>query len=132
MDLKELPASRGYVVRLAGRNIKAEEIVKLFPPLVSFIVTLDGALLKNKNALLSALASAFQFPSYFGHNWDALLDCMRSLPDFLPAESYVLIIENSSALLENSAENNAFRDVAEEAGAFLEEKYKRRLKVVML
>lgn len=30
-------------------------------------------------ALLSALAAQLQLPSYFGHNWDALSDCLRDL-----------------------------------------------------
>jgi len=35
--------------------------------------------LKNKAELLSFLSDAFSFPAYFGHNWDALADCLSDL-----------------------------------------------------
>jgi hypothetical protein len=35
--------------------------------------------LKSKRELLDSLASQLQFPDYFGRNWDALNDCLRSL-----------------------------------------------------
>lgn len=34
----------------------------------------------NKSTLLSALASACNFPSYFGHNWDAAWDALSEQP----------------------------------------------------
>lgn len=35
--------------------------------------------LRSKEALLAALAESGHFPGYFGHNWDALQDCLRDL-----------------------------------------------------
>ena len=83
--------------------------------------------------MLDAVAAAFKFPSYFGRNWDALLDCLRSLPEFNAARGYVLVIRNSSAFLSASpAELADFRDVAETAAVFLSEKLKIPFKVVFL
>jgi len=94
---------------------------------------IDGSLARDKGTLLSALASALKFPSYFGHNWDALLDCLRSLPDLVRARGYALIIERSGLFLEDSPADLAdFRDIAETAAGFLLEKYKILFKVVML
>lgn len=30
----------------------------------------------NKDTLLTSIAKACDFPAYFGHNWDALWDCL--------------------------------------------------------
>jgi RNAse (barnase) inhibitor barstar len=37
---------------------------------------------RDKSAFLNAIAKALHFPDYFGHNWDALYDCLLDLkPD---------------------------------------------------
>ncbi|PIU20270.1 MAG: hypothetical protein COT18_03155, partial [Elusimicrobia bacterium CG08_land_8_20_14_0_20_59_10] len=75
----------------------------------------------------------FKFPAYFGRNWDALLDCLRSLPDDLPAGGYVLVIKNSEKFLSASpADLEDFRDIAGEARAFLAEKMKKSFVIVLL
>jgi hypothetical protein len=33
----------------------------------------------DKNAFMNAMATALQFPDYFGHNWDAFYDCLLDL-----------------------------------------------------
>jgi RNAse (barnase) inhibitor barstar len=57
---------------------------------------LDGAQLKGKEDLLRALAAAFDFPSYFGHNWDALIDVWSDL-SWLPARGYVCVLRHADA-----------------------------------
>ena len=47
----------------------------------------------HKAALLNNLASAFGFPDWFGHNWDALEDCLTDL-SWRDAPGYVLLIES--------------------------------------
>ena len=35
----------------------------------------------SKDSVLAALATAFGFPDYFGHNWDAAFDCLCDAMD---------------------------------------------------
>lgn len=134
-----MPFSAGFLdgrevfLKPDGNELKAEEIEKLFPPLGFYTVRLDGAAVKGKRELLAALAAGLKFPAYFGYNWDALLDCLRSLPDFIQARGYAVIIERSELFLKDSpADLEDFREIAGTAAAFLLEKYKVAFKVVML
>lgn len=69
-------------------HLQKEEVITL---------DLDGAKLQNKEELLLTIATGLQFPSYFGHNWDALLDSLTDM-GWLPAKGYVLILLHSDAL----------------------------------
>ena len=120
-------------VFVSATDMTAEKIEKLFSPLGFFTARLDGANIKNKRELLAALAAGLRFPEYFGYNWDALLDCLRSLPDFISARGYAVIIERSDLLLKDSpADLVDFKDIAGTAAEFLIDKHKLPLKVVML
>lgn len=48
----------------------------------------------DKAALLKNMASALGFPHWFGHNWDALEDCLTDL-SWHDAPGYVLLIESA-------------------------------------
>jgi hypothetical protein len=41
------------------------------------VFRLDGRELREQNALFVAFARELSFPGYFGHNWDALVDCLH-------------------------------------------------------
>ncbi len=126
------PGEEGLFLDLRARGT-AGEIEKLFPPPSYFTAYVDGALIRDKAGLLDALAAAFKFPSYFGKNWDALLDCLRSLPDELPAGGYVLAVRNSGAFLSSSPKDlEDFADIAGEARLFLKDKFKAVFVVVLL
>ena len=45
------------------------------------IVTAAGSAITNESTLFEEMARAFRFPGYFGHNWAALVDCLRDLRD---------------------------------------------------
>ena len=47
----------------------------------------------DKVQLLKNLAVALGFPDWFGHNWDALEDCLTDL-SWRDASAHVLLIEN--------------------------------------
>ncbi|WP_233257717.1 barstar family protein [Micromonospora sp. S4605] len=49
-------------------------------------------------------SDALLFPGYFGWNWDALSDCLRDL-SWLPADGYLIVIENAPRLLSSSVED---------------------------
>jgi RNAse (barnase) inhibitor barstar len=69
-------------------HLQKEEVITL---------DLDGAKLQNKEELLLTIATGLQFPSYFGHNWDALLDSLTDM-GWLPAKGYVLILVHADTL----------------------------------
>lgn len=53
---------------------------------------LDGAAIRDKASFLDACATAMQFPSYFGRNWDALNDCLTDL-SWAPASGYIVLYD---------------------------------------
>lgn len=48
----------------------------------------------SKDLLLKNLAQALAFPEWFGHNWDALEDCLTDL-SWHEAPGYVLLFEHA-------------------------------------
>lgn len=48
----------------------------------------------DKVEFLARFAAAMRFPDWFGHNWDALADCLSDL-SWLPADGYVVILPNA-------------------------------------
>lgn len=62
-----------------------------------YVFRVDLAGVADKTGLLSAIAKAMAFPEWFGHNWDALLDCLADL-GWRPAEGYVVILEHCDGI----------------------------------
>ncbi len=69
-----------------------------------FVVDFTGV--QTKNDLMSEIAGVLNFPSYFGRNWDALLDMVTDL-SWMPAVGYVLLFKNAAALLRLPGEDAA-------------------------
>src|SRR5262245_822619 len=44
-------------------------------PVSAFVVHLQG--IKTEEQLFRELSSKFEFPPYFGYNWNAVYDCLR-------------------------------------------------------
>ena len=57
---------------------------------------LDLAGVADKAAFLSRCQAAFKLPRSFGHNWDALADCLGDL-SWRPARGYVVHCRNGEA-----------------------------------
>ncbi len=59
---------------------------------------IDGATVDSSAQLFRAIASHMRFPSYFGHNWDALDECLSDL-SWLPARGYALFVRGAGRFL---------------------------------
>ena len=93
----------------------------------------DGMDIPDKDSLMKSMASAFKFPAYFGENWDALADCLRSLPeDELEGYgAYILCVKNYQSMLASLPEEKKnFEDIFMAASLFLSEAYRRKLILV--
>jgi len=58
------------------------------------IYELDALEITTKRDLLEAMAKDMSFPSYFGMNQDALIDCLRDL-SWLPIGGHALLVHDS-------------------------------------
>jgi RNAse (barnase) inhibitor barstar len=59
---------------------------------------IDLAGCRDTDTLFTRLAQALEFPEYFGHNWDALADCLADLEWLGDAAGYLLLLEHGQAL----------------------------------
>lgn len=57
------------------------------------IFRIDLSAVRDKVALFEQLAAALEFPDWFGHNWDALADCLGDL-SWLQADGYLILLEH--------------------------------------
>ena len=73
-----------FAERAPNPEIAAEKEIRL--------VELDGTAIEDKQALMNAISDGFEFPDYFGGNWDALEECLRDLA-WLKAKGYAIVVE---------------------------------------
>lgn len=64
------------------------------------LTVIKGRHCKTPANLFAEFARAMKFPDYFGHNWDALEECLADL-EWLPAKGYVLLITDAVSVLPN-------------------------------
>ena len=57
----------------------------------------DLARARNKDDLLDLIGRALAFPDWFGHNWDALSDCLMDM-GWRPALGYLVILKNAQMI----------------------------------
>lgn len=60
------------------------------------IFTLDLTGITDKASFLGQIAAVMAFPSYFGHNWDALYDCLTDPPNS-PVAGTLLVVDRGEA-----------------------------------
>lgn len=70
---------------------------------------------RDKQDLLDRIAKNLPLPASFGHNWDALTDCMRDL-SWLKAPGYLFLFDHAEDLRDASEEDfDTLLDILDEA-----------------
>ncbi|MCX5613508.1 barstar family protein [Streptomyces sp. NBC_00047] len=83
------------------------------------VFRMDGTRMANQQEMFREFARSFNFPDYFGMNWNALDECLADL-DWLDCSGYLLIIESSRAVLGGEGKEarrlllDLLRDISEE------------------
>jgi hypothetical protein len=75
-----------------------------------FVAAIDGGSVNSDTALFHVLGQAFNFPDYFGENWDAFEECIRDL-EWVPAAGYICVVRDTETF---------FRVAPRTAGMLLE------------
>ena len=57
------------------------------------VLQVDLAAARDKDQMLAQIGRSLRFPEWFGHNWDALTDCLLDM-GWLPAPGYVIILQH--------------------------------------
>ncbi len=60
---------------------------------------IEGKNIQRKEQLLNHVATALHFPKSFGHNWDALEECLTDL-EWVDADGYLLYYDHIDGLLD--------------------------------
>lgn len=100
------------LVVTAGK--RAESLVR--PPTGFVLKIIKGRHCKTSANLFAEFAQALKFPDYFGHNWDAMEECLADL-EWLPAKGYVIVITDAGGVLpEDEEEYETFLEILRDAG----------------
>jgi RNAse (barnase) inhibitor barstar len=85
-------ASRAGVFHLPQRGRKNLRAAADALGFARFTVSLEDV--RDKAAFLAAVSRALTFPAWFGHNWDALEDCLSDL-SWRPAPGYLVTLSHA-------------------------------------
>ena len=106
------PPWTALLVLLAGQ--RPESALKTPEGFVRRVIR--GSKCRSVAGLFAEVAEVLEFPDYFGHNWDALEECLADL-EWLPAKGYVLCFTNAESILPDDEEEFAtFLEVVSDAG----------------
>lgn len=94
-------------------------------PAGGFVARLQGAFAKTE--LLAALQTALHLPPYFGHNWDALYDCLIDLSWLHPSRITLL---HERPLCLTSAEAATYMEVLRMAAVFQHKHHQRHFQAI--
>ena len=96
---------------------KGQRPEKLIPCPDGFSMNvLRGVKCRTASGLFAEFAGVLDFPDYFGHNWDALEECLMDL-EWRPAKGYVLLVMDAEQVLVRDEEEYAtFLEVLCDAG----------------
>lgn len=62
-----------------------------------YVFHVNLARARNKDELLDTLGHGMKFPEWYGHNFDALMDCLTDL-GWRPAEGYLVLLEHCDGI----------------------------------
>ena len=109
-------AGRAGIYRLPQNHHQELEVGAGLAACCVFHVDLAKA--RNKADLLEKIGRAMAFPEWFGHNWDALYDCLLDM-GWRPALGLVVILKNANTVQVRAEADfsyllKIFADVADE------------------
>lgn len=95
---------------------ESSAITMVTAPSGFLVRTIEGKKCRTSSSLFDEFAQALSFPEYFGHNWDALEECLADF-EWLPAKGYILLISDAQAVLPNDEEEyETLLEVLNDAG----------------
>jgi Barstar (barnase inhibitor) len=123
MTLKQTPTLTSYLqsikppwtslLTVADEN-QAKSLVR--PPSGLVLKVIKGRHCATPPNLFAEFARALEFPDYFGHNWDALEECLADL-EWMPAKGYILLLTDAIHVLpDDDAEYETFLEILRDAG----------------
>jgi len=93
---------------------RPESMIKI--PRSFVLKVMRGGKCRKTAGLFAEMAAALALPDYFGHNWDALEECLADL-EWLPAKGYVLLFTNADQILaDDDGEFVTLLEVLSDAG----------------
>lgn len=78
----------------------------------TIVRTIDGRRCTSSAGFFTEIAAALEFPAYFGHNWDALNDCLIDM-GWLPAPGYVVVMTEAELAFTAPGGNDAWAVLGE-------------------
>ena len=109
---KPSPPWSGLLVLPHGSSVTT--LIK--PPTGFLVRNIEGKKCRTVSSLFDEFSQALSFPEYFGHNWDALEECLADF-EWLPAKGYILIISDAHAVLpDDEEEYETLLEVLNDAG----------------
>jgi hypothetical protein len=86
------------------------------PPAGFALRQIHGKKCGTAAGVFDEFARALDFPDYFGHNWDALEECLADL-EWIPAKGYVLLVTEAQAVIPDDEEDyETLLEVLNDAG----------------
>jgi RNAse (barnase) inhibitor barstar len=92
-----MESNRGGVYFVPGEH-DAKSLQKLAKAAGYAFFHIDGKNIQRKEQLLNHAATAMHFPSGFGHNWDALEECLTDL-EWVDGDGYLIYYDHIDGLL---------------------------------
>jgi RNAse (barnase) inhibitor barstar len=87
-------------VYLLDVALTVKEIARLKQDEGTKVFEIDGDRIVDSTSLFQEFATVMQFPEYFGHNWDALKDCLTEL-DGYEVDRYIIAIDKLDRFITN-------------------------------